>query len=343
MDPKIWGNLPDELQERIISRLPLKTILSFRSTCCRFNNLLSSPSFLSLLPQPLNPPHLLLLSHPNFPSHLLHSYDSSSHRWRSLSFSASHLTTSSLGLLCFQPSPTTLTVLNFLTRSSKSINSPNCPSSLTLIPSPSRYKILSTSPDGAASLYDPRSANWTTFAAYSGRAQISTAHSGAFFRGAVYFVTTPEPFGVVGFDVESGRWEAATAAGLPEDEGLVFVRLVGDGVGRRLMMVGGVGRDGISRSVRVWEMEEGSWREMGRLPEMMVRKFGSVCYHNYGHVYGFWHEGGVCVGCYTWPEVLMFRPARGTWHWLPRCPVLPDKWSCGFRWFSLAPDPTTLV
>lgn len=135
--------------------------------------------------------------------------------------------------------------------------------------------------------------------------------------------------------------------GLPPE--LAFVRLVGDG-GNRLYLVGGVGRDGISRSLRVWELVDNNregkaraWEEVGRLPEMMCRKFVSVCYHNYSHVYCLWHEGVVCVCCTTWPEVLFYKVARGTWHWLPRCPMLQEKWSCGFRWFSFVPDLYALV
>ncbi|WOL05432.1 F-box/kelch-repeat protein [Canna indica] len=71
---------------------------------------------------------------------------------------------------------------------------------------------------------------------------------------------------------------------------LAFVRLVGGG--DRLYLVGGVGRDGISRSLRLWELVEGKldgntryWDELRRLPEMMYQKFVSVCYHNYSHVH----------------------------------------------------------
>lgn len=75
----------------------------------------------------------------------------------------------------------------------------------------------------------------------------------------------------------------------------------------------------------------------------MCRKFVSVCYHNYSHVYCLWHDGLVCVCCTTWPEVLFFKVARRTWHWLPRCPLLQEKWSCGFRWFPFVPDLYALV
>ncbi|KAL1353627.1 hypothetical protein AAHE18_06G252900 [Arachis hypogaea] len=31
-------------------------------------------------------------------------------------------------------------------------------------------------------------------------------------------------------------------------------------------------------------------------------------------------------------------PKGKTWHWLPRCPSLPLKCSCGFKWFSFVPN-----
>ncbi|KAJ8631078.1 hypothetical protein MRB53_024401 [Persea americana] len=62
MNPRIWGQLPEDLLERILALLPLKTLLNLRPTCKHFNSLLFSPSFLSFTKTPLL--SSFLLSHP---------------------------------------------------------------------------------------------------------------------------------------------------------------------------------------------------------------------------------------------------------------------------------------
>ncbi|KAH0466437.1 hypothetical protein IEQ34_003675 [Dendrobium chrysotoxum] len=358
MSPAIWSRLPEHLLDRILALLPLHSLLSLRSTCKRFHSLLLSPSFLSQL-------HLrrqrttayFLLSHPQFSHSFLPLYDSTFDSWRKLpititSSSSYQLLSSSSGLLCFaisQPS-SSLLVYNLLTLSSKIIASPNqssCPATLISYPSPSPhgYKIyLPSSSSASFFLYDSDSSSWTGFPLFEPLLALTNSHQDpVLFKEFLYFIT-PEPFCVVGFNLNEGRWETEVAPELPPE--LAFVRLVSSDGGKRLFLVGGVGRDGISRSLKVWEMVEGEqrrWEEIGRLPELMCRKFVSVCYHNYAHVYCLWHQGILCVCCTTWPEVLFYNLGRGTWHWLPKCPLLQEKWSCGFRWFSFAPDLYAMV
>ncbi|XP_042444649.1 F-box/kelch-repeat protein At5g43190-like [Zingiber officinale] len=358
MDPSIWGRLPDELLDRIIAFLPLRTILALRPTCRRFRSFLSSPAFLSLLHSQYSPSYLLL-SHPQFSDRCLPIYDSVADQWRSVSLPSSFadacspssvLLSSASGLLCFSLGRSALLVANLLTSSLKILPLPvysaSSPSAVTLVsfPSPSNskrgYKIFLPSDSAdAVFLYDSASLAWTRFSGFeSVLRRGNPRQAGAFFEASLYF-TTPEPFSVVGFDLRSGSWDIDAAPALPED--MAFVRLVGGG--GRLYLVGGVGRDGISRSLKIWELVGRAWEELGRLPDMMCRKFVSVCYHNYSHVQCLWHEGLVCVCCTTWPEVLFYRVARATWHWLPRCPMLQEKWSCGFHWFSFSPDLFALV
>ncbi|WCJ35550.1 Galactose oxidase/kelch repeat superfamily protein [Euphorbia peplus] len=149
------------------------------------------------------------------------------------------------------------------------------------------------------------------------------------------YYTTPEPFSIVSLDLEGGKWERFRNE-MPGE--LTFGRLVSDGELGKLYLIGGIGRNGISKMIKLWELRNNIWVEIESLPEMMCRKFVSVCYHNYEHVYCFWHQGMICVCCYTWPEILYYKVGRKTWHWLPKCPSLPDKWSCGFKWFSFVPE-----
>ncbi|XP_068655344.1 F-box/kelch-repeat protein At5g43190-like [Aristolochia californica] len=360
MEPGIWCHLPQHLLELILALLPLRILIGLRSTCKHFNSLLSSPSFLSLLESraPFRSSYLLL-SHPQFPLHSYSLYEPIVGRWRKLELpfpvpvtcGLLNLISSSNGLLCFSASGSFL-VANILTRSCKVIDFPlySC-ISVTLISTnscPSGFKLCLISESSNLScfvfVYDSRDLKWRKFEGYGSFLRHNSHQEGVFSNGCLYF-TMREPFSVVGFDLLTGKWEKPIAE-LPPD--LTFIRLVsrGEETTGKLYLIGGIGRDGISRSLNVWELRENGreWILLEALPELMRRKFLSVSYHNYDHVYCFWHEGrlsqdsliGLC--CSTWPEVLVCKLARRTWHWLQRCPSLPEKSGCGFKWFSFVPN-----
>ncbi|KAB5568866.1 hypothetical protein DKX38_002659 [Salix brachista] len=355
MDPAIWSRLPEELLEHVLSFLPVRTFLNLRSTCKHFKSLLFSPSFMSKHTTPGSPfSSFLLLSHPQFYQQFP-LYDSISGSWRHLALSLSvllpvagsngsptcTLLSSSNGLFCFSlPSSYSLLVCNFLAKSSRIVEFPSYPfsfDSLTFVSRPFGYKIFvlcSTFSSNSVFVYDSKIHSWQKFDPFEPILGYDYRQEGVLFDGSLYF-TTSEPFSIACFDLESGRWERLDSE-LPGD--LAFVRLVSDGE-NKLYLIGGVGRNGISRGVKLWELGDGrNWIEVESLPEMMCKKFVSVCYHNYERVYCFWHQGMICICCYTWPEILYCKVSRRTWHWLPKCPSLPEKWSCGFRWFSFVPE-----
>ena len=355
MDPRIWSQLPAELLEHVLSFLPLKTFLNLRSTCKHFKSLVFSPSFVSKHSSSSSSSFssFLLLSHPQFPHHFP-LYDCMLGTWRRFSLSFSNLLpclaptvlSSSGGLLCLSDSvSSSLVVCNLLARSSRRIEFPTYSfhfEHLTFVSTPIGYKIFmlcSESASNSAYVYDSNLLSWNRFDGFDPILTDNDHQEGVFFNGGLYF-TTPEPFSVVRFDLESGEWERPNSA-LPSQ--LTLARLVSDGEGK-LYLIGGIGNNGISRSMKLWKMgEQGNWVEVESLPEMMCRKFMSVCYHNYEHVYCFWHHGMICICCYTWSEILYYKVSRRTWHWLPRCPSLPEKCSCGFKWFSFIPKLYALV
>ncbi|KAJ0085875.1 hypothetical protein Patl1_08823 [Pistacia atlantica] len=357
MDPVIWSRLPEELLERILYFLPLKTFLNLRSTCKHFKTLLFSPSFMSKYSSSSSSfSSFILLSHPQCYRHFP-LYDSNLGTWRYLSRFLSDLLpcaagvpctllSSSNGLFCFSlPTLSSFLVCNLLTKSSRIIKFPTYRfafESLTLVSTPLGYKIFMFSTKFSSNysfVYDSRDLCWRTFAVFESILSDNNHQETVFCNGSLYF-TTPEPFSIVSFDLESGKWDRLNC-NMPTE--VTFVRLVSDGEGK-LYLIGGVGRNGISRSMKLWELnDERTWIEVESLPELMCRKFMSICYHNYEHVYCFWHQGMICVCCYTWPEILYLKVSRRTWHWLPRCPSIPEKWSCGFRWFSFVPELYALV
>ncbi|XP_022131492.1 F-box/kelch-repeat protein At5g43190 [Momordica charantia] len=349
MDPGIWSQLPPELLDHVLSLLPLRTFFNLRSTCKHFDSLLYSPSFVSKHSDS-SFSSFLLLAHPQcfrqFPL-----YDSALGTWRSLPISVSVSVPSAIpstallstanGLVCFSlRNSCSFVVCNLLTKSSRVIEFPYYPFAfelLTLVSVPLGYKIFTLFPGSSplsALVFDSRDHSWRKFDNFEPILGDKHRQEAACYKGRLYFVT-PEPFSIVSFDLENGEWEETDIV-MPEE--LTFVRLVSDG-DRKLYMIGGIGRNGISRSLRLWEFsEQGNWLEVESVPQMICKKFMSICYHNYEHVYCFWHQGTICLCCYTWPEILYYKFCRRTWHWLPKCPSLPERWSCGFRWFSFVPE-----
>lgn len=347
MDPAIWSQLPEDLLEHVLSFLPLKTFLNLRSTSKYFNTLLFSPSFASKH-NSSSSDAFLMLSHPQCSRQHFPLYDFNVSAWTNLllPLDFSNLLSSSNGLFCFSlPSSSSLLICNLVSKSSRVIESPSHPfdlESLTLISTPSGYKIFTLFSNFGTSyalVYDSKSQSWSKFDTSASVLRDSSHQESVFCKGSLYF-TTPEPFSILRFDLKRG-WRNGSVT-LPSD--VVFVRLVSDCEGGKLYLIGGVGRNGISKRLKVWEMDgENGWIEVETLPELMCRKFMAVCYHNYEHVYCFWHQGMICVCCYTWPEVLYYKVSRRTWHWLHKCPALPDRWSCGFKWFSFVPHLYALV
>ncbi|CAL5383852.1 unnamed protein product [Camellia sinensis] len=355
MDPKIWSHMPDHLLDHVLSFLPLKTFFNLRSTCKHFKSLIFSPSFISKHSSCSPLSSYILFSHPQF-HHLYPLFDTTLNTWckTSLSLSSPMLTCSpsskavllsvSHGFLCFSlPNSSTFLVYNILSRSSKTLHFPTFPFAfelLTLVSSPNgSFKLFmicssSSGPSSNTFVYDSVINLWSQFDSVD--SVIGDNHQEAVSCDGILYFTTPEPFSILCFDLENGKWERP-AIEMPGE--LTFARLVSDGV-EKMFLVGGIGEDGISRGMKVWELsgDGGNWVEIGSVPGMICRKFMSVCYHNYEQVYCFWHQGLICVCCYNWPEILYYKVSRRTWHWLPKCPSVTDKWRCGFRWFSLVPE-----
>lgn len=353
MDPIIWSNLPNHILDHILSFLPFKTLVSLRTTSKHLRSLILSPNFLS--DHSFSLPSFLLLSHPqslqSFPL-----FDPNLISWRTLPLPrslsltcAASLLSSSHGLLCFSVSPSSsssLSVFNPLTRSSRSIKFPFYPfpfELLSLVASPESYRIftISSSEPRSVCLYDSGHRSWRIFGGVDQVLPRGFTQDGVFYNGSLYFVRS-EPFLLVSVNLDDGKWTTSTTGDVvfPADDEIAFARLVSDPERKVLYMVGGIGSNGICRSIKVYEFkgETESWIEAETLPDIVCRKFTSVCYHNYEHVYCLWHREMICVCCYNWPEILFFHVGRRTWHWVPKCPSLPEKWSCGFRWFSLVPS-----
>ncbi|KZV45119.1 hypothetical protein F511_24161 [Dorcoceras hygrometricum] len=282
MDPRIWSRLPNHLLERILSFLPLKTFLDLRSTCKHFNSLLFTPYFISkhsLSSSSLS--SFIILSHPQS-TQRLSLFNTASNSWFEESISlprilSCNLLSSSNGLLCFSiPRSSCFVLYNLLAKCSRRVSFPAClfeHESVTLVSTNNGYKLFvlpsSVGSSNQTLVYDSTVKSWRRFEGSTPVLHESCHQKGALYKGRLFF-TTVEPFHVVFFHLDSGRWEGSTV-GLPAD--LTFIRVVSDGY-QKLYLVGGVGTSGISRSIKIWELgiDEGGdyWVEVETLPEMRL-------------------------------------------------------------------------
>ncbi|MCD7458369.1 hypothetical protein HAX54_038033 [Datura stramonium] len=244
MDPKIWSRLPEDVLEYLLSFLPLKTFLKLRSTCKHFKTLLFSPPFISKHSPSSSSsssnsqnssPFFFIFTcfpHPQFPRQYP-LFDTVHHNWRNLSLcvspvlpsSSSVLLSSSNGLLCFtRPSSNSFTVTNVLARSSR--------------------------PDF---VYDSLVHSWSQFGGFDLILNENHHQEGVFHDGHLYFIT-PEPYFVVCMDLNTGEWKRSNFE-LPTE--LTFARLVSDG-DKKLYLISGNGSNGISRSMKLWELDGNS-------------------------------------------------------------------------------------
>ncbi|GJY07740.1 F-box/kelch-repeat protein [Tanacetum coccineum] len=275
MDRKIWGELPVEILERILSLLPPKTFISLRSTCKHFHSLIFSPLFISK-PSPFSA--YILLSHPQSNNYLL--YDTVLNTWRDIILPFAPLLTTATSLLCFSAVPdssnSTFFIYNLLARSSRIVKFPEFPFAFefpTVIINSNGYKLfcLSSGPNMSAYVYDSSARDWTRYQGFQRTIGYTTYHQqGVHYNGSLYFATC-EPFLVVRFNLSTGSWDPCEADLTDE---LTFVRLV-SGNGNRLFMFGGIGTFGISTSMKVWELDPNgrNWNEI----EMLEEELGIGC------------------------------------------------------------------
>lgn len=347
METSIWSNLPDDVVDRILARLPAESFLCLRCVCKRWNALLSSPSFLSLCSKiSSHRPWLIMLKRQD--ERIFRAYDSFLNKWHSISLSflpypTAEVVATAGGLLCLKTA-FCLLVCNPLTKNWRefpynSFEHNLCAIAMVAVEEPRGYKILlaGSSPDRRTEAYDSITDSWKRTGDLPLRTNLR--YEATYCDTVIYF-TTSEPFMIMGYNLRKESWLRVEA---PMPQSLTCNRLVS--CGNQLYLVGGVGANGISRSIWVWELiQDGmEWREVQKLPEMMCKKFLAICYHNYEHICCIGHEDFICLSCFTYPEVLVYKLSRRTWHWLPRCPFIPEKASYGYKWFSFSPSLYALV
>eukprot|EP00249_Psilotum_nudum_P023345 c28840_g1_i1 orf=767-1825(-) len=346
MESKVWSGLPEHLLPRILSYLPTESALRFRCVCKSWKKIMDSPQFLDLCSKhACCTPWLLMFKQQE--SRVCRVYDSFQNKWHTLSLGflprgVKDVAAASGGLLCFRfDISATLAVCNPLTKVWKQLPpmqfiQTSFAVGMVVDRNLRGYKVVVVGShwdcfDMKTEIYDSRTNSWKRTGDLPPRTDLRREF--AYCDGVLYF-STSEPDVVLAYSMEQEIWRKLQAT-LPVS--LTWSRLVAtQGL---VFLVGGVGTQGISRSLGVWQLQKDrmQWLSVQKIPEIICRKFLAICYHTYEHICCVGHEDYICLFCSTSPKVLVYKISRHTWHWLPDCPLIPDKSNGGFSWFSFDP------
>jgi hypothetical protein len=122
MKPQIWEKFPEDLFELVLARLPIATIIRFRTVCQQWNNLITSQSFSQFSTQVSQENPLFYTTFGDYDYEAM--YDAYMKRWyypNTLEYSAFPVSSTG-GLVCFQYECfNTLCVCNPMTKSFKKL------------------------------------------------------------------------------------------------------------------------------------------------------------------------------------------------------------------------------
>lgn len=324
-----WDALPEHLQERILSLLPLTALLPVAAASRALRRLLRSRAFHALLtPHRLDAFFLLsprLAFHP-LSRRLLPAPPAASPPVVS---SPSHLVTAA-SLLRLPPLPATSYLLAVVLPipASSSSSSSSCSREFTLVAVTAGARVRSYTLDSAdpSPRWDPRGDLPLPFAllgnAAGDRRQL--------------FVLGRGPDAILVFDLATGQWTVLPAAmplGLTTAHLFVF--------GGRLFLVGGVERFGVVERVLVWRLEgseaAAEWTEVGAMPEEVFDELVAGRHGSFWHFQAADRMGIVCLYNAVDGRLVMFDAVDGGWTRLSRVSGLDVEESR--RWFGHVVEP----
>ncbi|XP_029129667.1 F-box only protein 6 isoform X2 [Cajanus cajan] len=287
MEQQIWKDLPEDLFEPVIARLPFATFFRFRSVCQRWNSLLTSQSFSQHCAQVPRANPWFYISHEHANSGSM--YDPSMKKWY-------HPTISTLpaklmvlllpvasagGLVCFLDIyHQNLYVCNPLTQSLKELPTQSvrlwsrAAVGMTVNGNSTGtgYKILLVGCDAEYQIYDSVTKSWS----HPGNmpADIKLPLS-LYFRSqaisidsTLYFMHS-DPEGIVSYDMATGVW---TQYIIPAPSDLTDRTLAEcDG---RILLVGLLTKNAAT-CICIWELQKMTflWKEVDRMPNVWCLDF----------------------------------------------------------------------
>ncbi|KAJ7515681.1 hypothetical protein O6H91_22G023300 [Diphasiastrum complanatum] len=354
-----WMDLPVELKEGILARLPVSHLLRLRSVCKDWRSMISSPTFLKLYYYNLQDPLAVRKEEwlVVYASDTFFAYIPSFRKWVHLDLNHALLPAGSHvrglvaagGLLCvysynFNLYTRSFVVCNPLTKARKLLPLLPMSSAVTtwtmIVDNTSKaYKVivLNMSTPAVLQVYDSESCQWiqTTLsqgtAPAQGHRDIVFRHSATCISKVVYCIDCTQG-SVFAYDIGKDDWSKINAPfpqgfGIWKENIFVFPRFVQGVLNKRLMLVGGLIQGEIMESIGVvWELDTSTmtWCEIARAPDHMWKEMLECCYmaDEFPIRVQFTGGGGlICVTMVPCCQVLVYDIHKKSWQKLPNLPV----------------------
>ncbi|XP_042435625.1 F-box/kelch-repeat protein At3g61590-like isoform X2 [Zingiber officinale] len=343
--------LPDDLLEKVLSFLPVASIIRSSSVCKRWYETVHSgrPSWARMSPQ--KPWYFMFTCSDDAVSG--YAYDPSLRKWYSFDFpcieKSNWLTSSSCGLVCVMDSEdwSSVFVCNPITRDwTRLVDAPGgcSPDYSALAVSVDRrthgYTVAVAKCkqvpqdyyqwDFSIHVYESATRAWVTLFAQV-LAGWRSGDECVICDGILYLLiystsvlrNVDSRHCLAMYDLaarpSSSRSSSLTQMAIPAPCSLTCGRLMN--LGDKLVMVGGIGkhdRPGIIKGIGIWELEEKKeWREVARMPHRFFQGFGE-----FDDVFA---SGGaddlVYIQSFGSPALLTFDMGQRLWKWSAKSPV----------------------
>lgn len=286
MEQQIWKELPEDLFEAVIARLPTATLFRFRSVCQKWNSLLASHSFSQQCAEvPQGYPWFYAITHENVNSGAM--YDPRSKKWYHPSISSLPTkviilpVASAGGLVCFLDighrnfyvcNPLTQSFKELPTRSVRVWSRVAVGMTLNRNSTSGGYKVLWLGCDGEYEVYDSLKEKWSRPGNIPSNMQLPLSlnfrSQAVSIDSTLYFMRT-NPEGIVSYDMDTGVWKEFTIPAPPylTDHSLAEC-------GGQLMLVGLLSKNAAT-CVCIWELQKMTllWKEVDRMPNIWCLEF----------------------------------------------------------------------
>ncbi|KAF5188969.1 F-box only protein [Thalictrum thalictroides] len=286
MEQKIWKELPEDLFEAVIARLPTATLFRFRSVCQKWNSLLVSHSFSQHCAEiPQCYPWFYTITHEDVSSGTV--YDPSLKKWyhpsiASLPTKAIILPVASAGgLVCFLDighrnfhvcNPLTKSFRELPTRSVRVWSRVAVGMTLNGNSTTEGYKILWLGCDGEYEVFDSMKDTWSRLGSMPSNIKLPLSlnfRSQAVSIDSTLYFMRAEPDGIVSYDMVNGVWKQFAIPAPPHltDHSLAEC-------GGQIMLVGLLTKNAAT-CVCIWELQKMTllWKEVDRMPNIWCLEF----------------------------------------------------------------------
>ncbi|KAG0465423.1 hypothetical protein HPP92_019587 [Vanilla planifolia] len=342
--PSLDAVFPDDILEKILSFLPVASIIRAASVCKRWHEVVHSgkSSWVGMVPH--KPWYFMFTCGKSIAGYV---YDPSLKKWHTFDFpcidKCNWFVSSSSGLVCFMDyeDRNRLFVCNPITRDWKQLQQPpngRSPDYSALALSVDRFSRRYTVAVAKSKqlpgdflrweftihIYESESSQWVAsvcevLVGWRG------GDEGVICNGVLYCLlysssgSSDRRHGIVmhklGDDSSPG---SLLGSMVPAPCPLTCGRLMN--LGERVVMVGGIGRQDrpdVIKGIGIWELLEEEWKEVARMPQKFFQGFGELddVFASGGA------EGLVFIQSYGAPALLVFDMGGRQWKWAMRCPV----------------------